>query len=187
MPLPFLVPLAAKMLPIRSFFTSIPRPVWIVLGIALIVLMGALWHGKQVKAYYAKAYAAGKVDEAARIEVKVKKLTAEAIAVTEKLRSRNSEENRRISGDADRLRMSGPGKAACISPAAPGASGRVAPATEGSPAVDPVPGGEGQQLIGLPFAGTVALAENHDLCVAEAKAWREQNLQLVEQWNAANR
>lgn len=171
----------------KSVASSIPRQVWLALAVALLIGLGVWMHHRAVKNAYSVAYGAGKADEAARIEAKAKKLAAEDAKRSAKLRSQNDETNRRIVGDARTVFVRGAGKASCIAPAPTSASGRKPPAGQTSAAVDQVPPGEGLELIGLPFAGAVALAEEHDLCIAEATTWREDKRLQIENWEKANR
>ena len=90
-----------------------------------------------------------------------------------KLRSKNDETNRRISVDADALRVSGAGKAACLNTASPRPSGRITPARPADAPMDQVPDGGRAELIALPYADTLDFAEQHDKCLAEAATWRE--------------
>lgn len=185
MPLPIAIGLGASRA--LGFFKMVPRWVWIALAAVALLSVATCTHQRKVKAFGEERYAAGVAYEQAHIEKAAKQLAAKAEALSARLRSRNDETNRRIAGDADALRVRGAGKAACLNPATPSTGRRVEAVAEGSPAVDQVPDGEGQQLIGLPFPGAVALAENHDLCIAEAKSWRELHRQLEEAWKRENR
>lgn len=171
--IPFLAPLALKLAPVGKVVRSIPRQVWIALAVALIVFLGVRWHQGQVSDAREAGYEQGKIDEAARTAEAVKKLAARAEQIAANIRSKTDETNRRIAGDADAVRVSGPGKAACPNPAAASPGGRVTPSGTADASVDQVPDREGVELIGLPFADLVGFAERHDLCRTEALAWRE--------------
>lgn len=183
----FIAAAALRLSPVGSFLKRVPKPVWIALAVAAVIALGAFMHGRAVKHAYAAAYAQGKADEGARIEAKARKLEAGAIAIAETLRSQNHVENRRIAGAADAIRLSGPGKAACLNPATPGASGRIAPSGSGAATVDQLPDAERIDLIAVPFARAVAGAEQADLNRAEVLTWREWHRKLTEEWQKDQR
>lgn len=178
-----MIPLALA--PAVGFLKRIPRGVWIAVLIAALLALGTCAHKRSVKRFGDERYAAGVKAEGDRIAKKARKLEVQAIELAEKLRSKNSEENRRIDSDAGALLVRGPGKAACLNTAAPAASGRQPTARPGDVAVDQVPDRTGTELIAMPFPDTIAFAKQHDLCLAEAKSWREQNRQMTEDWKAA--
>ena len=180
--IPFLIPLALKLSPVGRFLKSIPPKVWIALAVLAALGLGAWMHGRAVKSAYTKAYSAGVTYEAARIEAKAKKLADRATAIAAKLKEQNNVENRRIAGDADAIRLRGPGKAACLNPAIPGTSRRESPARPGDAAVGQLPDRERVEFIALPFAGTIAFAERCDLNRAEALTWREDKRLQTEAW-----
>jgi len=180
--IPFLAAAALKLSPVGAFLKRIPRGVWIALAVVAILLLGTCAHKRSVTKFGNERYAAGKADEAARIEKKAKQLAAKAEALSIALRSKSDETNRRIAGDARAVLVRGPGKAACLNPSSSGTSGRVTTLGQTSPAMDQVPPGERVDLIALPFAPTIRLAEQHDLCLAEAATWREWHRLLVADW-----
>lgn len=111
---------------------------------------------------------------------KIKRERDEANAkVSEEIRKRTDEENRRIAAGADDLRVSGPGRSrvAC-SPATPG--GHVAPNGAGDVAGPQVPTDE---RAAVPWQWLVTRAEQADLNRAEVLAWRDWYARLAEQWN----
>lgn len=90
----------------------------------------------------------------------------------------NDEENRRIAGDAQSLRVSGPGKATCHAPPA-AASGHE----EGRGKPDaPGPQVPSADSAAVPWPWLVTRAEQADLNRAEVLAWREWYRKLVEDW-----
>ena len=99
--------------------------------------------------------------------------------VSEEIRKRTDEENRRIAAGADDLRVSGPGRSrASCAPAAPG--GHVAPSGTGDVAGPQVPTDE---RAAVPWQWLVTRAEQADLNRAEVLAWRDWYARLAEQWN----
>jgi hypothetical protein len=186
--IPFVAAIALKLSPVRAFLKSIPRPVWIALAVLVALGVLILWHKDKVSDARKEGYAAGVKYEgdriakrAAEIKAKADKLTS---AITNKLKEQNDEKVRIIYRDAGTVLMRGPAKAACSGD--PGISrssgGSSPPAGQGSSAVDQVPTGERVDLIGLPFPGTVALAQQCDMNRAEAASWREWHRQQSEAW-----
>lgn len=185
---PFLIPIAAKLLPVRKFFASIPRPVWIAIGIVAVIGLGWALHAHSVKKAYRTGYSAGVAAEGARIARKAEKLAAEAAAISAKAKELNSETNRRIAAGADALRVSWPGKAACLNPATPSAGRPVAPIGKPDAAGPQVPPADGQPLLtAVPWPWLVDRAEQCDLNRAEAETWRAWHKQLEESWQRGNR
>jgi hypothetical protein len=178
----------AKSVLMRSAAGPFLKRFWRPLLIGLAILGAFLWHQHAAHKAIADAYAKGKADEASHITKRALAIKEHADAVTGRissaLRSQNDEENRRIASDADAVRLRGPGKAACAS------DPRISAAASGSqqargPARTPlarVPYPEWEQLIGMPFAPTVAYAEQHDLDRAEVLAWRDWYKKQSEAW-----
>jgi hypothetical protein len=98
--------------------------------------------------------------------------------LTQDIRNRTDEENRRIAGDADALRVSGPGKAACRP--APAASGEHEPGRGNGNA--PGPQVPPDDSAAVSWGWLTDRAEEHDLNRAEVLAWREWYRKLVESW-----
>jgi hypothetical protein len=172
MPL-FLAPLLLKLSPVGRFLKSIPRWVWLAIAAALLLFLGVRWHNGQIK----DAEKRGADRAYAAVEKKAREIEAKANATADKIRSKTDETARAIAADADVIRMSGPGKArAC--PVPQGSSRRETAGGQGSPAVDQVPDTGGVDLIALPFAPTVRLAEVCDLNRGEVLAWREWHSKL---------
>ena len=162
----------------------VPRWVWELFAAALAVHVALAWyHGK-----LDDAYNRGKQDEAAHIEQKALEIKAKAdklsAAISNAIRSQNDAENRRISSDANSLRLRAPGRAECTSIAGvpTGPSGpQPANGASGTP-VARVPYPEWQSLLGMPAAPTITFAEQHDLNRAEIIAWREWYRKQQEAW-----
>jgi hypothetical protein len=169
----------------KLFLGRIPKQVWIVLGMGLLILAGLWWHGRAVNNFGEKKFAEGVTYEQKRIEKKVAGIVAKSEEVSRNAQELARRDFSRIRGNARAVLLRGPGKAAC-SPVVPIGSGPVRPDPAGSNSVVAVPGGQGQQLIGMPFAGTVALAENHDLCWARVRAWEKWYSDQAEIWKKSN-
>ncbi len=173
--------IALKFSPIGRFLKAIPRPVWIAFAV-ILALGGAYWlHRDAVSDAYRAGYSQGKADEGARIAKRAGELAAETNALAAKIRSKNREKIRRIDAAADTLRLSGPGKASCPGAATP-VAGRSAPQQPGNAAVDQVPDRARNDIIALPFADTIAFAEQHDRCLADLSSYRDWETQIREAW-----
>jgi hypothetical protein len=120
-------------------------------------------------------YYKGEIDKA---DKSARDAQAVIAKLTQDIRNRTDEENRSIAGDADALRVSGPGKAACRS--APAASGEHEPASGNGNA--PGPQVPPDDSAAVPWGWLVQRAEEHDLNRAEVLAWREWYRKLVESW-----
>lgn len=181
MPLPLILAGAAlKLSPIGKFLKDIPREVWIGLAVLALIAGGVIYHKRAVSNARTEGHAAGVKAEGERIAAKVLELKVKADKLAADIRRKNDATNRAIAGDADALRVRGAGKASCLGPAASSAGGRVAPGGKADAAVDPLPGRERVELIGLPFADLVNAAERCDLNRAEVLSWREWHKKLVE-------
>lgn len=166
---------------VGPFLKGVNWWVWGALLAALVVWLVIGWHGRVVKRAISAAETRGETRAYAAVEKKARELERKANELTGKIRSRFNEETHAIARRADAILVRGPGRAAC--PVA-------APAASGARPADPAPGAglgrvsypEGIELIALPFPGAVSLAENHDQCWAEVKAWRSQNEELWKAW-----
>lgn len=173
-------------LAIMALLGRAPRQLWFGLGAALLLLGLFAWHQHHAHNAIKAAYAKGKADEGSRIAAKALEIATKARLIADELRRKNDEANRHISDNANTMRVSGPGKAACLSTATPSPSGRVTPARPTNVALAPMPGTGGADLIALPFIDTIAFAERHDKCLAEVKTWREDKRRQEEEWARAN-
>lgn len=172
--------------PIGGFLKAVPRQVWIALAIALALFIAFKWHGHRVNNALATAEKRGEQRAYARVEAKALKIAAGAADISAKARSLNSEKNRRIAVDADALRVRGPGRAACLNPAATAAGRYVAPAGRSDAPRPQMPAGDQpalpDALAAVPWPWLVNRAEQCDLNRAEAETWRSWHAQLVAQW-----
>jgi hypothetical protein len=185
--IPFIAAAALKLSPVGAFIKRIPRGVWIALAVVAVIALGAFWHGRAVKHAHDAAYSAGVASEAARIEKKANALAAKATAIAEAVKERNNETNRRIAGDADDLRVRGPGKAACLNPATTAASRHQPSGRPGDAASGQVPVADGlanslPELAAVPWPWLVDRAEQCDLNRAEVLSWRENYQLQLEAW-----
>lgn len=185
--IPFLAAAAAKLSPVGAFLKKIPRGVWIALAAAAAFGAIVWWHNHTVSNARKEGYAAGVKAEGDRIAAKALKLAKDAEAISSKARSLNSETNRRIAGDADAIRVSGPGKASCLNPATVGTGRRVTPAGKPDVARSEVPTGDGEALLAaVPWPWLVDRAEQCDLNRAEAETWRKWHKDLTDAWQKAH-
>jgi len=101
--------------------------------------------------------------------------------ISKQLRDRTDEENRRIAGDADALRLRGPGKAVCPAlPSSPGGHQQAAPSSDAP--VAQLPNTRGAELIALPFDDTIGFGKSYDELLNENKAWRDWHDQVLKVW-----
>jgi hypothetical protein len=189
---PFLISLGLKLSPVGKALRPVGRllkrvltyrlpapPVWLVVA---LLAAGAIWHGNKVDA----AFYAGELQERTAWEAKAAKWVNRITAINSAIRSKTDEKSRAIAGIADDLRVRGPGKAICTSiPSAP-ARRHDAPAGTADAAVGEVPDRERFDLIALPFADAIAFAEQHDINLAEAAAWRESRAAQENAWKEQN-
>jgi hypothetical protein len=157
--------------------------VWLVIA-AIAVVVGAYFlhqhfAHKALKTAHDAGYAEGVRDNEAAHVAAQGMANARAEQINSKIRSKSDEEARTVTHTADDLRLRGPGKAVCPGLAtAPGAaSGHVAAGGPGDAAVGQVLDPERPTLIALPFAPTIAFAEQCDLNRSEALSWRESDKQ----------
>lgn len=159
---------------ILGFFGGLPRWVYIALAVAALIGAGTYAHHRAVKSAYAAAYNQGVTDERARAEAANRKLATHQAAITAPIRKKNDETNTRIAGDANDLRLRGPGKAAVSRPA-PSATGQPGAAAQPSGASSaPVPAADGSDpLATVSWRWLVGTGEQCDLERAENISWRD--------------
>lgn len=171
---------------IAAFLTRLGLPRWVLILLAIVAAIGAAawWHDGAADRAIAAAEKRGAAAENSRLTGRIERLQAgiEKLGrkATDNIREKANAKLARVAVDADDLRLRGAGKASCPGPAAtPAASGgRQSTARQADAAVDPLPDRQRVELIGMPFAGAVAFAEQHDRCLIEAGAWREQRAAL---------
>lgn len=184
MPLPlFLAPLALKLSPVGKIIKRIPWQIWAIIGAFLLIVGLVWWHLDKVSDAREAGYTQGKADTETHFAAKAAEWVERLSDISAKARSLNDATNRRIAAGADALRVRGPGKAACLNPATPGASRYVAPAGKPDAAGPDVPAGDGEALLAaVPWPWLVDRAEQCDLNRAEAETWRAWHRQLEEAW-----
>ena len=165
---------------------GLPKEVKIAIGVCLLVALGLFFHARAVSNYGEKKFTEGVAHEQKRITKRLEKIAADSERVARDAQELAKKDFRRISNNADTQRLRGAGKAACAAVTPPTASQPVRSDPAGSTPVAPVSVREGQQLFGLPVAGTIALAENHDLCWARERAWNQWYGDLTKIWNQQN-
>lgn len=120
-------------------------------------------------------YYKGEIDKA---DAEARKASERANQISKELKARTDEENRRIAGDADSLRVSGPGKATCrpvTGPSGQPKAGSGKPDAAGSE----MPPADGAAV---PWGWLVKRAEQADLNRAEVLAWREWYDRIAKEW-----
>lgn len=176
--------------PVGAIVRAVPRKLWIALAIAAVLLAAFLWHQHRAHAAIAAAEMRGEQRAYARIETEARALERKANdlgrKISNRIRSKTDEDNRRIAGTADTLRVRGPGQATC-----PG--GARVPAGAGRPQS---PGGQpdaaGPQMpadelaavqAAVPWPWLVDRAEQCDLNLTEVTAWRSWYVQQSAAWD----
>jgi hypothetical protein len=180
--LAFLAAVGARLLPVRRVLGAVPPKVWLALAIALAAFLGFLWHQHAAHKAINAAYQQGKADEAEHVRKQALELKAKAdkvnAEIAAKIRSKNDEENRRIAGAADALRVSGPGRAVCARPPA-AASGPQSASAAAAAAGSEMPSADSAAV---PWGWLVTRAEEHDQLRAEVLSWRSWYDQMVKAW-----
>jgi hypothetical protein len=172
----------------RAFLGKISPRTWLIIGCAVAAFIGFLAHQHYAHKALAAAEQRGEATAYANVEKQARALEAKANAVSQKiaadLKEKNREENARVAAAADAIRLRGPGAARCSGPAfiPAAASGSQHPAAKAGTAVDQLPDQAGIDLIGLPFAGAVTGAEDHDALLNEAQSWRTWYATFSAQW-----
>jgi hypothetical protein len=157
----------------RSFWQLSSLALCAALVVQHIALRSEQRHASKVEAQLSKATA-----ELKRIDGEARAAKERGDKLAKELRDRTDEENRRIAGDADALRVSGPGKAVCR-PAPTAASGHEEGRGNGDAPGPQVPSDD---RAAVPWPWLVARAEQADLNRAEVVAWRDWYSRLVAAW-----
>ena len=111
------------------------------------------------------------------ISAQARKAEADGNRISKQLKDKNDEDNRRIAGDANSLRVSGPGKAVCRpSAAASGDGTRAAKPDAPGPALPPA------DSAAVPWNWLVQRSEEHDQLLAEVEAWRTWHDEVLKAW-----
>jgi hypothetical protein len=145
-------------------------------GIQTLRLKAEQRHSAKVEHQLSKA-----VGELNRISAEARKAETDGNRISKQLKDKNNEDNRRIAGDANSLRVSGPGKAVCRpAPAAP--SGHIAVTAKPDAAGPALPPADGADLSAVPWPWLVQRSEEHDQLLAEVEAWRTWHEQVLSVW-----
>jgi hypothetical protein len=183
--IPFLAIAGAKA---SGFLKAIPRWAWYALAAALVLFLVYRWHNGKVEDAYKQGVATERAEAAKRAQAVKAKADARSSKITAEVKEKHDETVRIIYRDADALRVSGPGKASVSRSCLPSPTSEPAkPAREGMAPVAEVSPGERVDLIGLPFAATVAGAEQCDLNRAEVQTWRDWYAKQSEAWKKIER
>jgi hypothetical protein len=164
---------------------AIPRWAYMFLGVGLLVGLGLFLHGRAVHNLKQTAFEKGVQHEQDRVIKKLRRIEKAANEVARQAQQLSLTDRRRIATSADTLRVRGPGKAACSS-IVPAASSVVRPDRSRDAPVASVPDGQGQSLLGVPFAGAVNFAERCDAYRSEVNSWRDWYKRQAEVWQKSN-
>jgi len=115
--------------------------------------------------------------ELATISAAARKAEADGARISQQLKDKNDEDNRRIAGDANSLRVRGPGKSLCRPAPAPTSDGtRPAKPDAAGPALPP------DDSAAVPWGWLVQRSEEHDQLLAEVEAWRTWHDEVLNVW-----
>jgi hypothetical protein len=181
--------LAARLSGAGRVFKLIPTWAYVAFGIALAAFLGVLYHQHRIHQHDAALVKATIAAEDQRIAAKALAIKKAADTlntnISTLIRSKNDETNRAIIADAGDLRVSGPGKAACLGRASlPAPASRSVPASgDGNAAGPQVPSGDSAAV---PWGWLTDRAEEHDLNRAEVLSWREWYQRMIASWPKAH-
>jgi hypothetical protein len=114
-----------------------------------------------------------------RINDAAKQGSQDGNRISKQLKDKNNEDNRRIAGDAESLRVRGPGAALCRpAPAAP--SGRIAVTAKPDAAGPALPPADSAAV---PWPWLIQRSEEHDQLLAEVEAWRTWHDEVLKVWS----
>lgn len=113
---------------------------------------------------------------------KAKQIDKVNVQLSAIIKEQADEESRRTAGDAQSLRVSGPGRAVCPAASA-AASGHEQAAPVPDAAGPALPPADGQDLLAaVPWGWLTDRGGEHDQAIIENKAWRDWYRQLVANW-----
>jgi hypothetical protein len=127
------------------------------------------WYNNQLE----DAFDRGEVSAYSKVEKRVIAVTGELNAAAIKLRSAANAKAAVVDAVVERVIVRGPGKASCPSVAIGSPGGHEQAATETGDAVGGMHDREGSGLIAVPFPEFIKTIGNHDKCLIEAQAWRD--------------
>lgn len=191
MPLPFAaVGLGAKLLGVKKKLASVPWQVWAVIALVIAGGVGGCIaknkHQAAVKEFGDQRYNEGRASRDAEIKAAQDAKAEADRKLAAALREKANAENARIATRANDLRLRGPGAATCTNPPAArtGTSGHnAAPAEPNAPGL----GVPTEQWAAVPWGWLVKRGEEHDKCLVEAGAWREQKAAEIKAYNESQR
>lgn len=177
----------------KSDWARIPPKVKLAIALAILLLVLFLVHQHVAHNRITAADKAGydrraSEDAAALRDLRQRVRNAETNAATIAANERNKHEQavHANAAAAGAILLHGPGAASCRFdnhpglPAAAGGSGKAGGAADA--ALDPMPDGGGTELIALPFAGTVAFAQQQDDLRDEVIRWHNWYPKMVVEW-----
>lgn len=159
----------AEMLGVRQIFVKLGFGLLTLLALGFAIWCVVVWYDAQLDA----AFDSGEKSAYAKVEKRAIQIADKLNASAVKLKEKADEASSIVASSADDLRVHGPGRASCPGVAIPISRGHVSPAAPASVAVAPMPGEERPQLAAVPFPQLVTVFEEHDQCIIEAQAWRD--------------
>jgi hypothetical protein len=150
----------------------IPPWLWEIVFIAALTLGGMLFHHIAVVRHDNQVRAEQKQSDEQAYAKKAQAIAKQAAELSAKIRSRNDEQIRTIDRNADTILLRGPGKASCPA-STPAASGGHEQSGQTDASMDTVPPVEREQLIAMPFYGTIAFAKQNDECLVKLNSWND--------------
>lgn len=152
-------------------------------SVFLCILLGIALKLERVHSSKLQARVTGLTAQLDKIDRDAREAAKNGKAISDDIRKRTDEENRRTHSDGDALRLSGPGKAVC--PSAPASPGGHEPQSGKPDAAGPqVPTGDSAAV---PWPWLVQRAEQADLNRSEVIAWREWYERVKAEWPTPDR
>lgn len=151
--------------------------IWVKLGLGLATLLAIgfaifgiiRWYDNQLD----NAFDRGEASAYAKVEKRVTTIANQLNGAAVKLREKASAKAAVVDAVVERVILRGPGKAACPGTPVGSPGGHQSTAPEAGGAVVGVPGGEGSRLAAVPFPELAIVFRDHDKCLIEAQAWRD--------------
>lgn len=151
--------------------------IWVKLGLGLATLLAIgfaifgiiRWYDNQLD----NAFDRGEASAYAKVEKRVTTIANQLNGAAVKLREKASAKAAVVDAVVERVIVRGPGRAACLGTPVGEPGGHQSTAAPGDNAVGGVPDRERAGLIAVPFPEFVKLSGQHDKCLIEAQAWRD--------------
>lgn len=151
--------------------------IWVKLGLgvgALLAIGFAIfgivrWYDNQID----NAFDRGEASAYAKVEKRVTTIANQLNGAAVKLREKASAKAAVVDHIVERVLVRGPGKAACPGVTVGGSGGYQSTVAPTGDAVAGLHNREGAGFIALPFPVAVSIIAEHDKCLIEAQAWRD--------------